>query len=315
MNSNEMFANHPSTWAGFVGQELAVTQLKMAVMRARERRERAAHVLLADGRGGVGKTALAVLYAGQLRRKLVQQPGGMNLGDAHDVLYGMRDGDVLFIDEIHLIRDPGWLLFLLADGVLPGLPGQAGLQPQPDITVVAATTDVGKLPQPVIGRFNLRPPLVPYTDEQAAKIVAKMAPKIFDEGVPLPSKANREALARAACNNPRRIARLLEFLALMAGTGTLVPQGRTYDLRPFFAAQNLTPDGLDATAQRYLLVLSSFGRKPAGERAMADCLEEPGGLRQTELDLFSAGLIGRGPTGRYLTPAGRVRAMELEKAA
>jgi Holliday junction resolvasome RuvABC ATP-dependent DNA helicase subunit len=84
----------------------------------------------------------------------------------------MEDGDVLFLDEIHMLVAGGkagaeWLLPLLQNGVLITA---KGAEEVPRVTILGATTDVQKLPERFISRFKHRPLLVPDTDEEGTEI-------------------------------------------------------------------------------------------------------------------------------------------------
>ncbi len=193
------------------------------------------------------------------------------------LLFGpLKDGDVLFIDEIHTLVAGGkakaeWLLHYMQDGVLMG---PIGPEKQPKVTIIGATTDGGKLPEPIVDRFVHKPSLQPYTDAEAQRIALGMAARLFDD-LPLPTGSDLAVVAAAANNNPRKMRGVLITMRDLA-----VCDGKV-DIREALSFMNITPDGLDAVAQRYLVVLADEFAGVAGERSLADRLQEVS-LAQTD---------------------------------
>jgi Holliday junction resolvasome RuvABC ATP-dependent DNA helicase subunit len=218
----------------------------------------------------------------------------------------------MFIDEIHRLVQGGkagaeWLLHLLQDGVLVG---PLGPEEQPKITVIAATTDGGRLPDTLVGRFAKRPVLEPYTDEKAARIGMAMAGQILPAPLPFPSEGNFAAVAVAANNNPRTIGAILSNLRDLVTCDESIHDGDGYDLSEALDWLGLSPDGLTAQARAYLRVMFvDFGAQ-AGELALMDRLNEPGGISHIERLLVDKGYVAKRKTGRVLTAAGIRRAKE-----
>lgn len=312
MSLDTAVGNYPTSWSEFVGQEQAKRQLQLAIRSAKKRRAPLDHVLLASGAPGIGKTALGLLIGKELGGEVRTVSGPMEMSGALMTLIDMKDRDVLFIDEAHRLVESGkkkseWLLHFLQDGVVLT---PFGAEKLPQVTVVAATTDAGRLPDPLLSRFVIRPPLVPYTQSEAAKIVAMLAKKVM-EGMPQPSARNCREIADAANNNPRAIRRLLMTLRDIGVTNDRAFDGQSYDISEVLEYQGVTADGLDRTAQEYLRVLAFEFAGTAGERTIKDRLQEPGGLGSTEQVLMDKGLIGRTRSGRMLTGDGMRRAKEL----
>ncbi len=203
----------------------------------------------------------------------------------------------------------GWLLNFLQDGVLPG---PRGMEEMPKVTVLGATTDAGKLPEPFLERFK-HTHLHPYTPAEAARISAVMSRRIFFPPLPQPSARNHDQVAEASNRNPRVMRHILEQVRDL----TLVEEGANWDGDDYLIDEalsmlGLTRDGLTDTAQRYLLtLLVEFQGEPAGAAAMADRLQEPGGLQYVERVLMDKGLLTKSSRGRQLTSAGIRRARSL----
>lgn len=310
---------YPADWDEVVGQDKAKRQLKTAILASKRRNVAMPHTLLASGVPGVGKTALALLCARERGTQVRVVSGKVKVNEARLVLATMQDGDVLVLEEAHRLvetsrRDAEWLLHLMENGVIVG---PRGPELQPKITILATTTDAGRLPETILERFYCKPEIVPYSDEDANRIATRMAMRLFDAPLRLPSEENCAGIARAACNNPRQIRILLENLRDIALCDDDAWQPKVgYSLGQVLDDHGLTEDGLTATAQRYLLILhDEWNGEPAGGAAMKERLREPGGLDYTERLLLEKGLIALTKRGRVLTQSGIKRAGELSQAA
>ena len=303
---------YPQSWRHFVGQEPAKRMLQVAAKSARLRKQPLEHVLIAHPTAGVGKTALAALIAKEMRRTCRVISGKVSANKARLILSEMKDQDLLLYDEFHQIMDGGkknaeWILHLLQDGALIG---PRGPEPQPKVTIIAATTDATKLPDTIVSRFPLQPPMQDYTHDEATKIVLIHAKDILSDLPPL-TKRDAGQVAAAAHNNPRAIRRLLINLRDMTITKELPIVNGRYDINGMLAWAGITPDGLDIIAQRYLALLASEFDGSAGARAMEDRLQQPGGLAATERVLMDKGFIAKTRTGRTITQEGIARYQEL----
>jgi Holliday junction DNA helicase RuvB len=304
-----------SSWDEYVGQTTAKAQLRAAINAAKTRGRRLDHTLLASGHAGLGKTTLALLIAEEMGVPCEVVSGKMTLNEARYLIGDMQDGSILFIDEVHRLVNGGkqnaeWLLHLLQDGVLMG---PCGAEEMPKITVIAATTDVGRLPVPILDRFPLRPVLLPYTEPEAVTIALLTGTTMFvGTNLPAPNLPTCERVARAAVRNPRRIATIFNNLLneSLGCDGKNWDAESGYDLTVVLDWMGLTEDGLTDLAQRYLIALRSTP-EGLGKAALTEILREPGGLSDTEVLLSDAGMIAFTKQGRVLTATGRRRATAL----
>lgn len=299
--------DYPRSWAGFIGQEEAKEQLMANVASSRAREARLDHTLLASGVQGIGKTTLAHLLAYKRRVGLVQTTGPLSVDDARSLMAGMRDQDVLFIDEAHLLVQGNrtradWLLPFLTEGKLYT---DSGAVDMPDVTVVAATTDVGKLPRTLISRFMVRPELVHYTEEEAATIAGNLAGRM---GVAVQADWLPQ-IATAADRNPREMRMILTQIRDLA----LAFPDREVDLRKAFRWAGLSHDGLPKVAQDIMLVLVVSKNHTASIETIQAQLGEPGPLRHHEQTLLQRGYLTITGQGRKLTDTGVERALDLVK--
>ncbi len=298
----------PRTWEEFVGQARARQHLCAAIRSAQARDRRLDHVLIASI-SGAGKTSLARLIASELGVGLVELSGVIGVDEARAALQSMKDGDVLFIDEIHMMVAGGkakaeWLLPFLQTGKLLT---SRGAEPMPDVTVIGATTDVQKLPHTITDRFIIQPMLVPYRDTEAVQILAGMAQRMGfgSDGLPPVPDDDLAALARAANNSPRGMRNLLATYR-----DTLFQADGGYDLDLALSWRGVTRDGLDQVAQDYLMVLVAC----EGQASLATIqgqMGESGPLHYTESLLGARGYMTIEGRGRKLTSEGVQRAAEL----
>jgi len=300
--------DYPRTWDGFVGQERAVAQLKAACYSARYRQQRMDHCLIASGIAGVGKTSLAKLIAADLGTGLIEISGPMKVDDARPILQGMQDNDVLFWDEIHQAVSGGaakaeWLLQLLQDGVLVT---KSGVEVLPKITIIAATTDVQKLPTTIIGRFPIKPVIERYTLDQAIQIAHTVAKKL-GYGDLVPYYEDLSIIATASNGNPR------DMRALLIALRDVYLAHQQFDLETALDWVGVTQDGLTRVAQDYLICLLTMFEGKAGQTSIGSALNEPGPLRHTEQLLVQAGYITITPGGREMTEDGVTRTVALLK--
>lgn len=307
-------AEYPKTWSEYIGQEDAKRMLRVSAKSAKLRGKPLDHVLIASPISGLGKTALAGLIAREMGREVRVTSGQISKDQARIILGDMIDGDVWLIDEFHQLMDAGrknaeWILHLLQDGVLPG---PFGMEEQPKITVIAATTDPQKLPATILSRFPIRPQLVDYSRDDAAYMAFTMSKRLLAEhGLPELSDEDALLLADAGDGNPRKIRNLLCNLRDLALCEEIVVADGRYDIAGMLAFSGLTPDGLDKGAQDYLVALARVFGGTAGEKALDSHLKLPGGVKDAESALMKRNLLARTSSGRTLTKAGIQRAKEL----
>lgn len=309
-------AHYPRTWEEFIGQLKAVEQLQIRCAAAKRRNAPLDPVLIVSKVAGVGKTALARLVAMTLGGRLFIQNEPIKPRSVPFLMDELKPGDVLFFDEFHKQfeghgRNAEWLLTFLEDGKVPT---EFGLEDAPPITVIGATTDIGKLGgDPFLTRFTIQPQFVPYTDDEAVRITAQLAERILveKEGLAPPNDAACAAIARAASNNPREVGKILKALRDLVLAGRTSENGGAYDVSKAIEFAGLTPDGLTGRDLAYLKLLSGARGRPLGRQTLKAHLGEVGeGLPYLEERLVSRGLVSLTDGGQVLTSQGRQRAQE-----
>ena len=296
--------DYPRSWDAFVGQHKAKEQLRVQAASAKARGARIEHTLIASGTPGIGKTTLATLLAHEAGVGFVQTTGEAKRDDFLRLIKGMKEGDVLLVDEIHLLTAGGrnkadWLLPYMTEGVWYTPQGAIEV---PNVAIVGATTDVGRLPDTLISRFMCQPQLVPYTHEEAAGIALNLAERI---GVTI-GDDHAAAIGQAANRNPRV---MRQILTQVRDLSYAYPETHP-NLGKAFDWAGVSADGFQLAARNILLALIAAPDYTCSIDTIRAQLGEPGPLHHHEQSLLQAGLVAITPRGRKLTDAGIRRARQ-----
>ena len=284
----------PTTWDDFVGQDRMKRRLRIHITGAFEGKRPMEHVLLA-GPSGFGKTTLSNLIAGELTDPMVTLVMPMTRKVLIQELQ-IFPGGILFLDEIHALsrRDQEILLPVL-DERASVYDDRGRRWPLGWVTVLAATTEPGKIIAPLHDRFPIRPDFVPYSDEELGKIVSLMAENV---GVEFDVETS-EALGRASGGIPRQGEQFV-----LAARDLEITLGRDPSVDEILDLCSVSEDGLTGLHRRYLEILAGQ-RGTAGEKTIESLLRVPVPvIRDLERLLLERGLIEYTPGGRQLTPQG-----------
>jgi Holliday junction DNA helicase RuvB len=298
----------PRTLAEYVGQRMVVDNLSIAIRAARERGEPLEHILF-HGPPGLGKTTLAHVIAAEMEATIVTTSGPAleRAADLVGILTNLKNGDVLFIDEIHRLPRvveeylyPAMEDFAIDFVLDPGPHARTVRLSLARFTVAGATTRAGLLTGPLRDRFGLSLHLGFYAVEDLSTIVKRSAALL---GIGISASA-AETIAMRSRGTPRIANRLLKRVRDYAQ----VSRKGEVDEDTAVEAMDLhgvDEAGLDTLDRQYLrVVVQQYSGGPVGVSALAATLHEE---QDTLIDvvepfLLAAGFLNRTSRGRCATP-------------
>ncbi len=297
----------PSRLEEYIGQEKVKENMRVFIDAAKNRGEPIDHCLF-HGPPGLGKTTLAGVLAQEMEVNLRITSGPVleRAGDLAAILTGLKEGDILFIDEIHRMNPsveeilyPAMEEFFI-DIIVGQGPGARSIRLSvPPFTLVGATTRMGLLTAPLRARFGVTLRLEFYKPEELKQIVLRSA-RIL--GVKIEEEGAYE-IARRSRGTPRVANRLLKRARDYA-------QARADNVitlnvaRSALEMMEIDDVGLDALDRAFMLaIIDKFDGGPVGIDTIAASLSEE---KQTLEDvcepyLLQQGFIKRTPRGRVAT--------------
>ena len=153
----------PTRLSEFVGQEKVREALSIAIEAAKFRGEALDHLLF-HGPPGLGKTTLASLLAREMGVNIKTTSGPVleKPADLVGILTNQREGDILFIDEIHRLRPvieeflyPAMEDWQVDIRLSDGPKADTMIMKIEKFTLVGATTRFGLLTAPMRARFGI----------------------------------------------------------------------------------------------------------------------------------------------------------------
>lgn len=294
----------PQRLVEFIGQRKAKESLDIAIQAALGRREPLDHALF-HGPPGLGKTTLAELIARELgvNIRTTSGPALEKPADLVGTLTNLREGDILFIDEIHRLRPiieeflyPAMEDYKIDIRLSDGPNAQTVTMAIEKFTLVGATTRYGLLTPPMRARFGLTMRLDFYPATDIETIVRRTAAVI---GVELPDDGAHE-IARRSRGTPRianRLLRRVRDYAQVRADGVITKAVA----RDALALLDVDEFGLDEMDARILrTIIEKFEGGPVGVQSVAAAIGEDADTIEEVYEpfLLQNGLLQRTARGR-----------------
>lgn len=297
----------PQRLAEFIGQKKVKESLGIAIDAAKARREPLDHTLF-FGPPGLGKTTLADLIAREMGVNvyLTSGPSLEKPGDLVGPLTNLREGDVLFIDEIHRLRPvieeflyPAMEDFRIDIRLSEGPKAQTVTMNIEKFTLVGSTTRLGMLTAPLRARFGIVHQLAFYPVEELEVIVKRTA-EVLRVDIDHEGALEIAMRSRGTPRIANRYLRRVRDYAQVRGNGRITKDVAQAQL----ALLEVDSFGLDDMDARLLrTIIEKFDGGPVGLGTIAAAIGEDAGTIEDVYEPFLVqhGFLQRTARGRVAT--------------
>ena len=308
--NNNLNLARPVTFQEFIGQEKLKSSLRIAIDASIYRKEPLEHTLL-YGQPGLGKTTLAFLIANAMntRCRIATAPAIERPRDIVGLLLGLKEGEVLFIDEIHrLNRVTEELLYSAMEDFRLDLTMGANRGTRcrtinlPRFTLIGATTKLASISAPLRDRLGLSLKIDFYTHEELKQIIVNFSQLL---NLNLEDEASYN-LAKISRGTPRIALRLLRRVRDYAQVIKKTNFISVNLIKNALNSYQIDEKGLDSLDRQYLSFLSQ-NNNPTGLDAIAAGLGDDSSMLEFVVEpyLIQIGFLTRTPRGRLLTALGK----------
>ncbi len=310
-SNNNLNLARPTTLQEFIGQDQLKSSLRIAIDAAVYRKEPLEHTLL-YGQPGLGKTTLAFLIAHEMNTKcrIATAPAIERPRDIVGLLLGLKEGEVLFIDEIHrLNRLTEELLYSAMEDFRLDLTMGANRGARcrtiniPRFTLIGATTKLASISPPLRDRFGISQKIEFYTNDELKQIIVNFARLI---NLNLDDEASYK-LAKISRGTPRIALRLLKRVRDYAQVVKKTNYISTILVKKALISYQIDEKGLDSLDRQYLSFLNLNNNIPTGLDSIAAGLGDDSSMLEFVVEpyLIQIGFLMRTPRGRLLTDLGK----------
>ncbi|MFQ5963409.1 MAG: Holliday junction branch migration DNA helicase RuvB [Candidatus Scalinduaceae bacterium] len=297
-------ALRPKRFCDFIGQELIKKNLLVYIEASKKRGDVLDHILF-SGPQGLGKTTLSQIIANEINVEIKATSGPVldKPGDLAGILTNLKQGDVLFIDEIHRLNTTieEYLYSAMEDFFIDILidqgPSARSVKIKlPRFTLIGSTTREGLLTSSFHARFGVLERLDFYTWVELQRIAIKSA-KILGVGI---DEKSAEMIAKSSRGTPRivnRFVRRIRDVAQVKGSNMIVEDIVEEGLKMLGVEKN----GLGEMDRKILQAIIQHGGGPVGLKTIAVSVNEQ---EDTIEEVYEPFLIQKGYLSK--TPRGRI---------
>ena len=298
----------PDNFDNIIGQEEIINNLKISVASANKRNVVLQHCLF-YGNAGLGKTTIARALANELDID-IQIANGASLSTNRDVLpylMKLKEGSILFIDEIHRVNKKvqEYLLTVIEDFrldiVIPAGKkdfGETITIDLPKFCLVGATTEMGDLVQPFLDRFKLKHFMRFYSSDELLLMLKGNSSKLKVDI----SEAGLNVIAKASRGTPRIANSFLEWVRDYQIANDLQSLEKE-QVTTAIKMQGIDENGLNPIDRDYLSVLEKLSKEsPVGVNTLCSALSLDKNTIEQKIEpwLIQQGYISKTPKGRII---------------
>lgn len=300
----------PQSLQDFLGQDNIKSRLDVLVGAAKQRREALGHCLF-SGPPGLGKTTLANILSKAMGTNLSVTSGPVieKPGDLAGLLTHLKEGDILFIDEIHrMSRNVEEYLYsamedFSLDLLIDSGPNARSVQVKLNkFTLVGATTRLGLLSSPLRSRFAFNCRLDYYDVAVLEKVIIRTG-RILNITV---DESAAHGIARRSRGTPRIANNLLKWVRDYAQmhAGNKVTADVVNKALEMLEIDEMGLDEMDIKILR--VIIEHYDGGPVGLNTIAVAVGEEGSTLEEVYEpyLVLQGFIERTPRGRKVTALG-----------